>query len=402
MRTITAASLVLSLAVAASGEARLETADARIVSGQLLSIAGGRIVLQGDKQKHSLALDGVVEVFLLSPEQEQEQEDPMTKLAQKAVLTALGDRLIVDELAVSGRRLRARCALLGQSEMPMDLARVIYLPDFAESPDELEKRYREMKLPAAVGDRLLVRKQAREVLAVDGVLEAIDAKQVTFRWRDQSRKVERANVPMVRLAAVRAKTPATGGLLLGRDGSIVHFVSLALDKGVFTLDSPAVGKQSIPLARAAALRITSDKVTALAELKPSSVKERGYFQTTFHHRVDLAVSGKPLRLGGRTYRTGLGLHSHCELVYSLARQYAAFVATVGIDDAVRPNGDATLTFLGDGRSLAKPIRLTGKTPPRVVRLDVKGVERLLIRVDFGTDQLGVADHVDLAGARLIK
>ena len=58
--------------------------------------------------------------------------------------------------------------------------------------------------------------------------------------------------------------------------------------------------------------------------------------------------------------------------------------------------------LADGRGLGEAVRVTGKAEPRQVRLDVKGAEKLTIRVDFGQDGLGVGDHVDIAAARLVK
>jgi hypothetical protein len=86
------------------------------------------------------------------------------------------------------------------------------------------------------------------------------------------------------------------------------------------------------------------------------------------------------------------------------------LATVGIDDAVRPSGQATLEVLGDGKPLAihvgdekhKSLDLTGKDNARSIRVDVRGVKSLTLRVGFGADGLGVGDHVDLAAARLVK
>ena len=96
------------------------------------------------------------------------------------------------------------------------------------------------------------------------------------------------------------------------------------------------------------------------------------------------------------------MHSFCEQTYALDGEYKAFVAVVGIDDAVRPAGDATLTFLGDGKVLGEPLRLTGRDKARMVRLDITGVRTFTIRVEFGADKLDVGDHVDLAAARLVK
>jgi hypothetical protein len=58
--------------------------------------------------------------------------------------------------------------------------------------------------------------------------------------------------------------------------------------------------------------------------------------------------------------------------------------------------------LADGKPLGESLHVTGQAEPQPVRLNVRGVKQLLIRVDFGPDGLGVGDHVDLAGARLIK
>ena len=124
--------------------------------------------------------------------------------------------------------------------------------------------------------------------------------------------------------------------------------------------------------------------------------------TSTSHTLEVSVSGHPLTLGKRTYGTGIGMHSFCELRYDLGARFSSLIAAVGIDDAVRPGGDARLTFLGDGKELTAPLRLTGKDKPETVRLKLSGVKILTIRAEFGQDGLDVADHVDLAGARLIK
>ena len=48
------------------------------------------------------------------------------------------------------------------------------------------------------------------------------------------------------------------------------------------------------------------------------------------------------------------------------------------------------------------LRITGKGKPQPVRVKLTGVKTFVIRVDYGKDLLDSGDHVDLAGARLIK
>ncbi len=76
------------------------------------------------------------------------------------------------------------------------------------------------------------------------------------------------------------------------------------------------------------------------------------------------------------------------------------LATVGIDDRVRPRGNVRLEIEGDGRPLLDA-PVTGADPPRPVDLDLTGVGRLTILVDYGED-MDVADHLDLCDARIVK
>jgi len=152
----------------------------------------------------------------------------------------------------------------------------------------------------------------------------------------------------------------------------------------------------------ATMSFASDRVTDLASLKPVAVKAHGFFDKAPKHRVNRSAGGGPLLLAGRTFPRGLGVRSFTELTYDLAGGYKSLVATVGIDDSVRPAGDARVTVLGDGKVLGKPVGVRGQDAPRQVRVDVTGVKRLTLRVDFGADQLDVADHVNIVAARLIK
>ena len=218
---------------------------------------------------------------------------------------------------------------------------------------------------------------------------------------DQSRKIARTSVTLIRLASVAAKTAPLKGALRGR----------RLPRGLRVPDRPGrQGRTRLPRPGQAGRRDREGGGRAVRQ-RPGRGPDRvealgregvGFFGTTFHYRVNRSVAGTPLRMGGQTYRTGLGMHSFCELLIPLGDKYSLLVATAGIDDAVRPNGDATITFFGDGRPLGKPIQVTGKNAPQPVRLKLNGVESLLIRVDFGQDGLDFADHVDLVAARLIK
>ena len=71
-----------------------------------------------------------------------------------------------------------------------------------------------------------------------------------------------------------------------------------------------------------------------------------------------------------------------------------------LDDNVRPGGHVHVEITGDDKPLWQG-DLSGADPPRELALDIAGVRRLAILVDFGKDQ-DVADHLDLCEAQVIK
>ena len=99
---------------------------------------------------------------------------------------------------------------------------------------------------------------------------------------------------------------------------------------------------------------------------------------------------------------GIGVHSFSELTYNVKGQYSKFVAYVGIDDSVKPNGNVSVEILGDGKVLKKIDSVTGKDKMKQISVNIAGIKKLTLRVNFGSDKLGIGDHLDFAGAKLIK
>jgi hypothetical protein len=73
---------------------------------------------------------------------------------------------------------------------------------------------------------------------------------------------------------------------------------------------------------------------------------------------------------------------------------------MGIDALVGRRGNVRVVISADGKPLLET-DVRGIDKPRLVDLDVSGRRELQILVDFGKD-LDIADHLDLADARLIR
>ena len=112
-----------------------------------------------------------------------------------------------------------------------------------------------------------------------------------------------------------------------------------------------------------------------------------------------SVWEKPIRLGGRIYRRGLGTHAPAKLTYALNGQWRRFEAIAGADQNNSPT--VTLEVLVDGRSVWKSGLMTAETPPAAISLDVSGARTLeLVAGDGGNGIAG--DHVSWADARLLR
>jgi hypothetical protein len=164
-----------------------------------------------------------------------------------------------------------------------------------------------------------------------------------------------------------------------------------------------------PLATVTQIDFSRGKVVFLSDLKPESITFTPWFGgnedapllTEFYApREDKHLGSGLLQLGGRQYGKGLWMHSRSRVVYRLPGRFRRLKAVVGIDDRVRPRGHVRLVIRGDDRVLLETTA-AGTDPPRPVDLDVSGVRRITLLVDFG-DQLDVADHLDLCEARIIK
>ena len=164
-----------------------------------------------------------------------------------------------------------------------------------------------------------------------------------------------------------------------------------------------------PAADVIRVDFSQGKVVYLSDVKPESSEWTPYFgadadleilRSLFAPREDRSLRSGPLQLDGTTYAKGLAMHSRTTLEYRLPGAFRRFQALVGIDDRARPRGNARLVIRGDGRVLFDAT-VAGTDPPKPLDLDISGVRRLSILVDFGED-LDVADDVDLCDARLVK
>ena len=111
--------------------------------------------------------------------------------------------------------------------------------------------------------------------------------------------------------------------------------------------------------------------------------------------------GRPLTLVGRSYPKGFGVHAESSVRLWLGGRCFTFFADVGVDDEVGAGwGTAVFQLWADGQKLFDSGVMSAGEEPRIVEVDVTGLQELVLRVTGAGDTVQ-HDHADWAGARLV-
>jgi len=259
-------------------------------------------------------------------------------------------------------------------------------------------------------DTLAARRPGRDVVvsrsddaarAVPGRLKTLDASGgvIKIDMQDKTFRLEKV-YGIVFAGNGHAGTVAPLTVHLS-DGTALSIATVTATADTVRVAAAAGFRAELPIGRIQRMRVNSDRVRFLSDMPTIGEKMSGLLHGNWPVRRDRSVSGGAILLDGRRFEKGLGVHSHTELLYEIDGAYDTFVATIGIDDYVRPAGNVVFRVLGDERMLFESGEVTGADDPAMVRVDVRGVRTLALVVDYGAG-LDLSDHADWAGARLIR
>jgi hypothetical protein len=377
-----------------------KTLDGEVVSGSLVEVSAERIAIDTTKGRVSLELQRLAGLSSNVP-------TPQIK----AIPVAWIDLVDGCSLVASGytvREGRARIELLGGPTLDVatdDVATVRLQP----LTETLAAQWSPLVDNASESDVLVVGKD----LSLDnhrGVLGDVSGTTVQFQLDGDLLPVKRGNVfGLIYYHPRGRELPEPICRVTDVSGSTWAVHAIKLHEENLTWTTPLGQQISRPLAAVARIDFSQGKIVYLSDLKPESVDWTPYFGSSrqlllrselYSPRKDIGLESKPLELDGKTYAKGLALHSRTELTYRLPGEFRWLRAQVGIDDGVRPRGNVKLVVRGDNRELLATT-LAGTDASKPLNLDLQGIRRLSILVDFGED-LDVGDHLDLCDARVVK
>ncbi len=254
--------------------------------------------------------------------------------------------------------------------------------------------------PAGVAKDTLVLEKDR----VQGEVQSFKAGKVTVDVGGTLVPVDLARVQAIGLATRQQPSADRVGLRLGLDlggGERLSGRWVKMTPDVLTVQLDWGANLDLPLASLSRLDVKNGKVIYLSDLTPAEAKHTPYIDGAYPLQVDRSVSGRPIRLGGKSFRRGLGVHSHSELVYGLDGGYQFFTATLGLDDAVGAQGSVVYRVYGDDKLLFESPVIRGGDTPAEIKVPIKGVLLLRLEVDYA-DNGDAADHANWAEARLLR
>jgi len=138
------------------------------------------------------------------------------------------------------------------------------------------------------------------------------------------------------------------------------------------------------------------KHVELAKWAPLNV-----LQTKGELRLYRNAQDTPLRIGEKTYESGLGTHAVALLELPLDRQFSSIEVTVGIDAVTEGRGTVIFEIHADGETKATSGLMNGFSPAKTLKVtDLDEVKRLLLLVKDAGDG-NSEDLADWVEGRLI-
>lgn len=304
---------------------------------------------------------------------------------------------------------------------PGKIQEILFQEEKLGKNQDLDADWFEIQKLETPSDLLVVLRNGKLSYYYGTILE-ITSKSVRFEQDGESLNVKLKHIFALRFALksenTQENTPDAPllGVLADVAGSRICVTEMKLlsDQKSLSIQTTNGEKAEIPFSAFQSLDFTEGRTIWLSSLKPESVKWTPYFQSAmtensslqnltkefYSPKFDRGFATPQIQLGGKTFSRGLELASCAEIRFRLPAQFKKFQTTLGIDDSVRPGGNAVVKIFAD-ETLLFDETVTGKDSPQILSLDVANARRLTIRVDFGKEG-GLSDYVAFADAQLLK
>ncbi len=246
-------------------------------------------------------------------------------------------------------------------------------------PREADRRPAKDVLLLASGDEL------------SGALVDVGERKLVFESRLGARDHPFAELRALLTSSRLSRAPAREVAVELTDGSVVpfeYFEVVEVASGVAFGSPVSLSRRSVSRASFRPAGAVELGEWERARHEPAREAEDGMFPP----RRGLNVLARPLKMGGRTFLSGVGVRPPARIEWRLPAGAKLLRGLCGLDDAARGAGRATVRFFADGTEVWSG-ELRGRGALDVVAR-LGGAKRLAFVVEEGPDGTDRADYVD--------
>jgi len=394
---------LVAAALAVGPTVEVTTVDGVKTAGVLSELSAEQVVLETGDGPRTFAQ---TEILLLASIAEPSDAQPGGAKAKVWVELTDGSKLTgVSYTAAKGK---ARLGTGQEDAIDLPLSAVRWVR-FSQPDDQADAAWSAHADGGLTADLIAVRKKTN-VDFLEGVIGDVTDDSVTFELDGDKIPVKRAKIDgLVYFHQAGGELPESASVLEDAAGWRLSLKSVKQNGDKLSVETVSGVKLDRPLAGLVRLDYSSGKVVYLSQLDPESTQWSPFFDFSkespsmaafFQPRRDRGLDQGSLTLGSKVFTRGLAVASRTRLSYKVPPKSKKLKALVGIADSVGDEGSISLEIIGDGKKLFQR-KITGKDEPLELDVDLKGVRRLAIVVDYGED-LDVGDYLNLCEARIVR
>jgi hypothetical protein len=417
--------VLIAFAPAAASDVTATRLDGTAITGELRTWDEGQIVLSSADSGDGEASLATEELLSLAWKPAPPRHRANASSSSSQVELSDGSLLPIEDFTSSATTATVTLAApLPPDEKTVTLSRTqlraVRLQPLAAAAGE---QWQEIRALNPASDVLVLLKRGGKSLDyVEGVLGEVSADKIEFKLDGDPLRIDRDKV--AGLVYYRLRTRAEDEprcVVKGRSGLRANASRATLTDGLLKLETTGGATLDWPLDDIYLADFSAGKLLYLSDVEPASERwtplvglppnatmaaEYGrprYNQSAYGGPLTLRLGDEPSfsPIGlTRTFNKGLAVRSRAELVYRLPDGFRRFTTIAGIDPSTAASGNVRLEIYGDDRLLFDR-EIAGHQPPLPIELDIAGVKRLKILVDYGRN-LDTGDWLNLCDARIVK
>jgi hypothetical protein len=391
--------LLIALSLAAAPEVELRTLAGQSVVGTLKELSGERVAIERQGQEQVLATKDLLAVAMRAP--------AVQEAAKPQAWIDLVDGARLACLEYAARQGQATLKLVDGQEVSLATDSIAAVR-LKEQSENIAQQWAEIVSAKRSADVIVIRRE-EAIDYLEGVLGDVTPESVQFTLDGDLVNVKRPRVEgFLYFHPQGAEFPAPMCEAITHDGARLPAASIELRGAELAIVTPSGVEVVRPLESIKELDFSLGKVRYLSDLEWESIERQDFLASAqfkadrfYEPRKDYSFLG-PLRLGNKNYAKGLALKSYTKLVYRLPGKYSRLTGLAGINGYLAPGGHVRLVISGDQqtRPLLEAV-IAGTDAPQPLSIDLTGVRRLTIKVDFG-DGGDSGDHLNLCDVRIIQ